>query len=144
MLRYQSAVEIALPPEVVFPYLVERDKQGLWSDVPMRPLTDGPLAKGSRIEVVFAGGPLKATVGLELTELEPNRRMAWKSFSGPIEWQGEYLLEPSDRGTRLSQNGTLTFRGFWRIVEPFAGREIRSGEVKEIEKLKAVAEASAT
>jgi uncharacterized protein YndB with AHSA1/START domain len=144
MLSYESAVVIARPPEAVFPYIVEREKQSLWSDVPMRPLTAGPLDKGSRIEVVFAGGPLKATVGLELTQVEPNRRMAWKSFSGPIDWQGEYVLEPSDDGTRLSQSGTLTFHGFWRLLEPFAGREISSGEVKELEKLKAVVEASAT
>jgi uncharacterized protein YndB with AHSA1/START domain len=143
MLRYQSAVAINRPPEEVFPYLVEPKKQALWSDVPMRSLTEGPLGKGSRIEVNFGRGPLKATVGLELTALEPNRRMSWTTFSGPIGWQGDYVLEPAgEGGTKLSQDGSLTFHGLWRLLEPLVGAEIRSGEVKELERLKAVAEAS--
>lgn len=143
MLSYQSQVEIARPPEAVFPFLVERDKQALWSDVPMRQLGSGPYSVGSRMEVTFGLGPLKAVVGLELTALVPNRRMTWKSFSGPIGWEGEYKLEPQGAGgTRLSQQGTLTFNGLWRLLEPLVGAEIRSGEVKELEKLKAAAEGS--
>jgi uncharacterized protein YndB with AHSA1/START domain len=87
---YQSEVSIARPPDQVFPYLVEPAKQALWSDVPMRQLGSGPLATGSRMEVIFGGGLLKATIGLELTDVDSNHRMAWKSFSGPIGWEGEY------------------------------------------------------
>jgi uncharacterized protein YndB with AHSA1/START domain len=140
VIRYQSDVTIARPPEAVFPYLVEREKQALWSDVPMRPLTEGPLSTGSRIEVTFGAGPLKATVGLALT-VEPNRRMAFESFSGPIGWRGQYTLAPTaEGGTRLSQEGTLTFNGPWRLLEPIVGREISSGEEKELERLKVAAE----
>lgn len=144
MKTYASEVSIARPPEVVFPFLVEPTKQALWSDVPMQPLTEVPLATGSRIQVTFGKAPLKATLGLELTEVETNRRMAWKSFSGPIDWQGEYMLEPNGIGSStLSQEGTLTFHGLWRLLEPFVGREIRTAEIEELEKLKAAVEASA-
>ena len=144
MLRYQSSVEVSRPPEVVFPYLVEPEKQALWSDVSMRPVTEGPVVTGSRIEISFGKGPLSAKLGVEYTSLEPNRRVAWKSYSGPIDWQGEYLIEPtSEGGARLSQKGTLTFHGLWRLLEPVVGAEIKSAEVKELERLKAAAEASA-
>src|SRR5687767_10705374 len=143
MLKFASEVTIAKPPEGVFPYLVEREKQALWSDVPMRPVTEGPLSTGSRFEVTFGKGPLSATLGLELTALDSNRRMAWKTYSGPIDWQGEYRLEPAGPGsTKLSQEGSLTFHGLWRLLEPIVGAEIRRGEIKELEKLKAAAEAS--
>lgn len=143
MITYRSEVSIARPPEAVFRYLVEPEKQALWSDVPMRALTPGPMQTGSRIEVTFGAGPLKATVGLDLT-VEPNRRMAFQSFSGPIGWRGEYVLEPATGGgTRLRQEGTLTFQGLWRLMEPIAGREISSGEEKELERLKAVVERGA-
>jgi hypothetical protein len=144
MKTYQSNVAIARPPEDVWPYLVERDKQALWSDVPMRPITEGPLATGSRFEISFGKGPISATLGIELTGVEVNRRMAWKSFSGPIDWEGEYLLQPADGdGATLSQHGTLVFHGMWRLLEPFVGAEIKSAEIKELEKLKAAAEGSA-
>jgi len=67
--------------------------------------------------------------------------MAWRSFSGPIRWDGEYRLAPIDGGrTDLSQTGHLVFTGLWRLVEPMVGSEIKSGEVKELERLKAVIE----
>lgn len=141
MLRYESGVSIDRPPEVVFRYLSEPDLQALWSDVPMRKLTDGPFAKGSRMEVTFAGGPLKARVGLELTAFEPGRRLAFRSFSGPIGWEGEYRLSSRAPGTtRVDHEGRLTFKGAWRLIEPLAGAEISRGEITELERLKAAVE----
>jgi hypothetical protein len=43
----------------VWPYLVERDKQAQWSDVPMEPLTEGPMQPGSRMRLSFDQGPLR-------------------------------------------------------------------------------------
>jgi hypothetical protein len=140
VLTYQSQVTIARPPETVFPYLINPARQALWSDVPMRQITSGLLATGSRLEVSFGLGPLKATIGLELTAVEPGRRMVFESFSGPIRWSGEYNLAAVGDGTQVSQVGTLIFTGLWRLLEPVAGSEIRSGEIKELERLKAVVE----
>jgi hypothetical protein len=143
MLRYASEVTVDRSPDVVFSYLIEPARQALWTDVPMRKLTDGPLATGSRMEISFGMGPLKARVGLELTAVEAGRRMAFTTFDGPIRWDGEYRLEgTADGGTQVSQEGQLEFRGLWRLAEPLVGREITREEVKELERLKAVVEAS--
>ena len=107
-IAYGSEVTIDRLPTDVFPYLVERDKQRQWSDVAMTRLTAGDMRTGSRFEVSFGMGPVKATVGIELTQVEPGSPMTWKSFSGPISWHGEYRLEPvGAAATRLSQQGTL-------------------------------------
>jgi hypothetical protein len=142
MLSYASSVSINRPPEVVFGYFTEPAKQALWSDVPMRRLTEGPIGAGSRMEVTFGMGPLKARIGLELGPFEPGRRMGFKSFSGPIRWDGEYRLAPSGAdATDVSQEGRLTFSGLWRLLEPIVGAEISRGEIKELERLKAAVEA---
>jgi hypothetical protein len=141
MKAYRSSVIVDRPPGEVFPYLVERDKQALWTDIPMQPLTDGPLRVGSRMELVFGRRPLRATVRLEITALEPERRMAWRSLpGGPIDWTGEYRIEPAEGGTRVSQAGELRFHRLWRLVEPFVGGEISRGETAELERLKSAAE----
>jgi uncharacterized protein YndB with AHSA1/START domain len=142
VILYKSAVTIARPPEVVFAYLVEPKLQATWSDVPMRPLTDGPFGPGSQLEVTFGMGPLKAKVVLLITTVEPGRRMTWQTSDGKIEWEGEYLLVPSGDATELRQDGRLTFKGLWRLIEPLVGGEIKKGEVKELDKLKAVVEAA--
>jgi hypothetical protein len=128
----------------VFPYLVEREKQALWSDVAMRPLTDGAFGQGSRMEITFGMGPLKKSLVLEINRLEPGRHLAFRTVSmGGINWTGGYVLEPdAASGSRLSQAGTLEFRGAWRLLEPVLGAEIRNGEIKELERLKAVVEAA--
>ncbi len=143
MIKYESSVTIARPPAEVFGYLTDTKKQALWSDVTMRQITPGLLAKGSRLEVSFGMGPLKATLGLEITDIVEGQRMAFDTYSGPIKWNGAYTLVPNGAGTNISQEGTLTFTGLWRLMEGMAGREISSGEVKELEKLKAVVEAAA-
>lgn len=142
MIQYESSVSIDRPPEVVFGYLIDTSKQALWSDVPMRQLTSGPLGVGSRLEVTFGMGLMKAVIGLEVVSVEKDREMTFTTFSGPIKWDGGYRLAPSaSGGTEVSQHGTLRFTGLWRAVEPMAGAEISRGEVKELEKLKAVVEA---
>ena len=137
---YESEVTIDRPPEVVFPYFTDRAKQALWSDVPMTPITEGELRTGSSFEVTFGMGPLKAVVGLEMSNVEAPAVMAWRTFKGPIDWTGEYRLTPEGAGTRVHQRGTLVFKGVWRLIQPMAAAEIRSGEVKELEKLKSVVE----
>jgi uncharacterized protein YndB with AHSA1/START domain len=141
VISYESSVSIDRSPEAVFGYFIDPEKQSLWSGVPMRKLTEGPLRDGSKMEVSFGMGPLKAVIGLEMTTIEENKRMAWTSFSGPIRWDGEYrLAETPAGGTEVSQVGRLTFTGLWRLLEPLVGAEISKGEVKELERLKAVVE----
>jgi hypothetical protein len=142
MLTSASKVTVGRPPSTVFPYLIEPPRQALWSDAPMKQLTEGPMTAGSRMEVSFGMGPMKATVGLEIKALEPDQRIAFRSFSGPIRWDGEYRLRTGDSSTtELSQEGRLVLTGLWRLVEPLAGAEIKRGEIKELERLKAVVEA---
>lgn len=142
MITYGSDVVIERSAGEVWPYLVERDKQALWSDVAMEPLTDGPTRAGSRMRLTFGGGPLRTSLTLEIAALDPGQRLAFTTVSkGGIQWDGEYRLAPADgAGTRLSQQGTLRFTGLWRLVEPIVGAEIRQGEIAELEKLKAILE----
>jgi len=142
MITYGSEVTIARPPSVVFPYLIERDKQALWADVPMEPLTEGPLRVGWRMALSLGRKPLGTRVILEFSTVERDRRLAFVTVGeGSVRWTGEYRLEPAAAGTRLSQSGTLEFRGLWRLAEPLVGAEIRRNEIGELEKLKALLEA---
>jgi hypothetical protein len=110
----------------------------------MRQLTKGDPAPGSQLEVTFAMGPLKARIGLELSSVEQGRVLAFRSFSGPIRWDGEYRLASTDGGdTVVSQEGRLAFSGAWRLIEPLVAGEISRGEVKELERLKTVVEREA-
>ncbi len=143
MLNYRSSIVVDRPPEHVFEYLSDPAKQALWSDVPMRKLTEGNFATGSRMEVTFGKSPLSARIGLEFSDVQPGQRMAWRTVSGPIDWTGEYRLNPTgDAATELTQEGSFRFKGFWRLLEPMIVAEMRGNELKELQRLKAAAEAA--
>jgi hypothetical protein len=143
VISYESQATVDRPPETVFPFLIEPAKQALWSDVPMRVLSDGPLGQGSRMELTFGKGPISARIVLELTAVELGRLLSWKTVSGPIDWTGAYRLVPAGASaTQISQQGAMRFTGLWRLLEPLVGAEIKGGELKELEKLKAVVEAA--
>jgi uncharacterized protein YndB with AHSA1/START domain len=143
MISYESSVTIARTPEELWPYVVEREKQALWSDVPMTPLTEGPLRSGSQMTLSFGEGPLKASLTLEISAFEPTHRLGFTTISrGGIQWNGEYRIEATAGGSTITQEGTLAFSGLWRLAEPIVGAEIRRNEIAELEKLKSVVERS--
>lgn len=59
-----------------------------------------------------------------------------------VAWEGRYRLAEAPEGTRVSQQGTLSFGGMWRLAEPIVGAEVKRREIKELEKLKAIVERS--
>jgi hypothetical protein len=142
MITYSSDETIARPAGDIFPWLIEPEKQAQWSDVPMQPLTEGPLRQGSRMRLTFGRGPLHATLDLEFTSLESAERLAFTTVSrAGIHWEGAYDLAPAEGGgTRVAQRGTLRFSGLWRVLEPMIGAEIKRGEIAELERLKKVVE----
>ena len=143
MKPYRFQVTINRPPNEVFPFVVEPEKQALYSDVTMRLLTEGSIRTGSKMEVVLGSGLMKATLGLEMVDVDQDRRMAFKTYSGPLEWQGEYVLEPTeDGGSTLTHQGSMTFHGLWRLVEPLVGGELTRGGAQEMDRLKNAVEAS--
>jgi hypothetical protein len=88
MITYSSDETIARPAGDIFPWLIEPEKQAQWSDVPMQPLTEGPLRQGSRMRLTFGRGPLHATLDLEFTSLESAERLAFTTVSrGGIHWE---------------------------------------------------------
>ena len=142
MITYSSEVTIASSPDEIFPWLVETERQARWSDMPMQPLTEGPIRLGSRMRLSFGRGPLHASIDLEVTSMEPGARLAFTTVSrGGIHWEGEYNLAPAEGGgTRVGQRGTLRFNGLWRLLEPMMGSEIKHGEIAELERHKQVVE----
>jgi len=143
LVAYSSAVSIGRPATQIFPYLLGTTLQKLKPGAPIKPIDPSELSNGAHIEVSFGLGPLNAVCGLQISELEVGRKLAFKSYSGPITWKGEYNLAEDGKGTTtVSQIGQLKFKGLWRLVQPFASGQIKRSEVQELQRLKQVLEAT--
>lgn len=115
------------PPEVVWDFLTSEANDVNWRAPwvrSVRRLSETPLAVGIRYETIYRFFGRLETVIVEVTEVEPARRMAWRQVeTDTIESNvGSYDLEAVEGGrTRFTITGTFTSRGWRRLIDaPFA------------------------
>jgi len=141
MIRYSSEVTIDRPPHVVFEALLDPALYGQWTDmVDMRFDNVGQPRVGTRGQFRLAKGPIKGMLDVELTELEADRRLVFRISHPGVEWKAISTLEPTGTGTRLTYAGEVQLRGWRRLLEPLAAAEVRGGEAREAQRLKALLE----
>ena len=98
MADIRHRVGIAVPPERVYQALATVDGLTGWWTRDVR----GETEPGGKLEFFF-GGPESATM-MEVTDLVPDRRVAWRCVQGPDEWVGTTVtfdLKYSDGETAL-------------------------------------------
>lgn len=142
MIRYSSAVTIDRPPRVVFDALLDPNRYGEWTPmVDMEFDGDGPPQRGTTGRFRLAEGPVKDMLRTEIVELEPERRIVFRTTHPSLTWLATIDLRPDGEGTRVTYGGEMALHGWKRILEPIIGAEVSKGEAREIEKLKSILEA---
>jgi uncharacterized protein YndB with AHSA1/START domain len=142
MIHYSSEVTIARPPRVVYEALLDPDLYSEWTDMVDVSFDGGDAARvGMRGRFRLAKGPFKGTLEMELTELEPDRRVVFHVTHPDLDWTAVSTLTPAGAGTRLTYAGDFRLLGWRRLLEPLVGREVRRGEAAEAVRLKTLLEA---
>ncbi len=99
-----TSIEIERPIADVFAYWADLENGSEWASavIERTKITDGPVGVGTRYRAVeqFPGRKVQFTV--EITEFEPNRRMAaiWEGL--PVEAGWVATFEEFNGGTRLT------------------------------------------
>jgi uncharacterized protein YndB with AHSA1/START domain len=75
----------------------------------------------------------------EITEYEPDRRLAFKAIAGPVRPEGTYVLESADGGTRVTFTLTCSPQGLARLMSPMVAATMRK-EVAQLDELRATLE----
>jgi uncharacterized protein YndB with AHSA1/START domain len=119
---FSHSVELAQPPEAVFPWLLEQDKVPRWTSDLARYEADDPLRAGARVKQVLRLGGSELPLNLELTRYEPPRAVETKTETNGVKLTIAYALEPAGAGTRLTQTldakaGSLTARMLIPVVQ---------------------------
>lgn len=143
MIRYSSEVTIARPPRAVYEALLDGDLYPKWTD-----MVDVSFDRAGAPRVWMRGrfrlakGPIKGMLDMELTELDPDRRVVFQVTHPTLDWKAVSTLVPAGDGTRLTYAGELRMHGWRRLLEPLVAREVRGGEAGEALRLKALLEAA--
>ncbi|HYN69724.1 MAG TPA: SRPBCC family protein [Candidatus Eisenbacteria bacterium] len=121
-----GSIALSQTPELVWTFLTSEANDVNWRSPwvrSVRRLTDGPLDIGTRYSTVYRFFGRLEDVIVEITELDPPRRMAWRQVDSDtvVSNVGSYDLESIEGGTRFTVTGTFVSRGWRRLIDaPFA------------------------
>jgi uncharacterized protein YndB with AHSA1/START domain len=138
----KNSVEISRPASQVFAFLADGERNAEWR----AGITDISHRSGEGKGAIYAQG-VKGPFGrrvpadYEITDYQRDRRLAFRAIAGPVRPEGEYELEPTARGTRVTFSLRCSPRGIAKLMTPLVASTMRS-EVAQLDKLRSVLESS--
>lgn len=137
LVDFTNTVVIRRPPGEVFRFLAELENVPTWNYAitETRKTSQGPVGVGTTYRQVRSL-PSRSEEALEITEFEPDRRLAIRGGLGPLRGTMSYTLEPVDEGTRLTNAADLEGRGVMKIAAPLAAGRIREAVATNLGVLK--------
>jgi uncharacterized protein YndB with AHSA1/START domain len=144
MIRIEHELVIERPRREVFEFLADVDNLPQWQSgaVQSQLLTDLPLRAGSRFSETVRMGPLTVHTTCVVTELEPDKTFAFEAMSRPLDYAGSFRLSDVEGSTRLTMHAVAHLKGFWRLLEPLLGSDLRKEARSELEALQRILQAT--
>lgn len=131
---------IARPVEEVFQFLADAENEAKWRSgvAEISKISGNGVGTQYRQRIKGpTGRPVDAD--FEITELEPNRLMAFRTTSGPVRPAGRFELTPDGPGTHVRYTLEAELSGLKKAASPIVQKAIAK-EVAELENLKRVLE----
>ena len=143
MINFTNAIHIHRPVDEVYAYLadLEHTPEWNWAITETKKTTAGPVAVGTRYQQTRSV-PRPATEELEVTALEPNRRIEVQGTLAQFPAHLSYRVEKSHTGTELTNTVELQPEGALRLVGSLIGGRIRQAVADNLKQLKILLETS--
>lgn len=138
MIQLNDTITISRSPGDVFAFLADLNNIPKWQAevVTSQVITTGPTKVGTRFTEEVKMGPMRATANCEVTEFSPDRTMVFKAVSPSITYEGRILVEPWEKGAKLTLAGIVQPKGLWKLMQPMMKGEFKSGIKKELAAIK--------
>ena len=138
----QHSVSIRRPVAEVFAFVADGTNARRW-----RPgVLDVSHQSGEGLGAVYrqgVSGPggRRIAADYEVTEFEPERRLAFRAIAGPVRPNGEYVFTANEEGTTVSLSLDATLNGWKRLLMSRAVQSTMNDEVRNLDTLKSILEA---
>ncbi len=141
MIRFANTIDIALEPSAVYAYLadLEHTPEWNWAIATTEKVTPGPVGVGTRYRQTRSV-PRPGVETLQITGLEPHRRIDVTGRLGPFVVRLSYELAAIGLGTRLTNTAELEPSVPLGFVGGLLGGRIRTAVAENLGVLKAVLE----
>ena len=124
MIKIEQKLEINRTVADVFAFLTDHENDSKWRSgvVESRKTSEGPVGVGSTGSEVLQFLGRRMETSYEITEFEQDKKLSFKTTSGPVPMEGGYLLEASGGGTRIAFSIQGDASGFFKLAEPVLAR----------------------
>lgn len=143
MIEIEFNTMIKRPIEKVFAFLANPENETQWQAdlIEAKQTSTGPIVVGATGRDVRKFMSRETVTIWQVTEFEPNQKMAFKVTAGPMPFQGAYIFKAVDGGTRLVYKVTAVTSGVSRLFDPLVSRFVKSQGEKQMAALKTALEA---
>lgn len=140
MIELDFIQKINAPVERVFAYVTDLQTAVEWQDGVMESSRDADTKVGTRIKIVrrLMGQRLDTTG--EVTEFVPNKRFAFRSSSGPVQYNVSQTFLDSEGSTKLQTHMEMDPGGALQISDAMIASDMKEEFVSQEKKLKQILE----
>jgi uncharacterized protein YndB with AHSA1/START domain len=136
----ENETTIARPVEDVYQFLANAENGAQWRSSVVEISKVSGNGVGTQYKQSLKGPTGRpADADFEITELEPNRVIGFRTTSGPVRPVGRYELSPEGAGTRVRFSLKAELSGLKKAASPIVSKAIAK-EVGELDNLKRVLE----
>jgi uncharacterized protein YndB with AHSA1/START domain len=140
-MKFTNTITINRRPVDVFEFLAQFENVPRWNYAisETRKISAGVVGVGSRYRQVRTL-PTRSEETFEVTEFEPDRKLAIRGQLGPFQAEVTYLLDPAKDSTTLTNTIKLQSSGPLRLVAPLAASRVKSAVAANLGTLKQILE----
>ena len=126
-MRYRRDVEVSADAGEAFAYIADFSHAAEWDPgiAESRRLDDGPVAVGSRFELIALFRGNRQRFEYVVTELEPGRRISLHGEGDKAVSDDTIAVETRDGRTVVTYEADLRLKGIYRVGEPFIGGMVK-------------------
>jgi carbon monoxide dehydrogenase subunit G len=126
-MRYRREIELSTPADETFAYIADFSHAAEWDPgiAESRRLDDGPVAVGSRFELIALFRGNRQRFEYVVTELQPGRRIALHGDGDKALSDDTIEVSTRDGHTVVAYEADLHLKGIYRVGEPFIGGMVK-------------------
>jgi len=144
MPQAKRTIVIARPQAEVFAFFADGENDPQWRPTVAMIKRNGPLAIGTRYTQRVAGpGGREITADVQVTEYEPDVRVAFRGVAGPLRPDGSYTFAPVDAGTSVTFSLRAELTGIKKLLMSKPVQQAMDAEMASLDKAKTVLESRA-
>lgn len=141
MPQAKRTIVVARPQAEVFAFFADAENDPQWRPAVKQIKRDGPLAVGTHYTQHIAGpGGRQVPADVEITEYEPDAKVAFHGIAGPVRPEGSYTFSAVAGGTSVTFSLSAELTGVKKALMSKPVQKAMDAEMANLDKAKAILE----